>query len=124
MDRHQPGSASTGRPVVNTSSERLELHRTLHDHYSAMADLARAGEWEELAVLEQNARHICVRLEHSSMPTHAEDLAEIADLVARTLALDIEIRAHAEPMLESTRKLLSGHVRDQNVRKAYGAFAP
>jgi len=109
---------------VSTSIERIELHRALHDHYSTMADLARAGEWEELAALEQNARRICAKLEHSGTTAPAEDAAEIADLIARTLILDTEIRQHAEPVLESTRKLLSGHVRDQNVRKAYGAFAP
>ena len=44
----------------------------------------------------------------------------LAASIRSILALEREIRTHVEPMLESTRKLLSTTVRDKAVRNAYG----
>lgn len=92
--------------------------------YEAMAEAARANEWDRLAELE--AASAKVRNAAIAAPVDASTIAEdaqrdMAAMIGRMLELDAEIRTHAVPALESTRKLLSGTVRHRNVRQAYGS---
>ena len=101
--------------------------------YEAMADAARANDWDRLAVLEREAAALrdTARLNTDA----AADAAAIAALPAdeaaalragieRLLALDAEIRIHTDPFLASVRKLLAGGRQERAVRNAYGALAP
>ncbi|ATE59434.1 flagellar protein FliT [Thauera sinica] len=105
---------------------------TLHDidallaRYQAMADAARANDWDTLAALEREAaelRAACIA-RAGSAAADAQERAALAEGMQRILALDAEIRSHAEPFLTAVRKLLSDGVRDRAVRAAYGALEP
>lgn len=91
--------------------------------YQTMARAALENDWEKLAVLERGAAAI-----RTAEPagTDGEPLlpaqqVALAEAIQRILELDREIRAHAEPALESTRKLLSGTVKGRTMRDAYGS---
>lgn len=96
-----------------------------------MADAAGRNEWEKLEVLERQLANERDRLrtdepggEQSGEGLSDEQLLRKAELITRILANTDEVRTHVDPFLDSTRKLLSGAVRDNNVRRAYGAFGP
>ncbi|THF64153.1 flagellar protein FliT [Pseudothauera rhizosphaerae] len=95
--------------------------------YEDMAVAARHNDWDRLAELEPQAA--AVRAADDSTPPGAAALPEdsaraLAAVIRRIQVLDAEIRSHAEPARDAARKLLSGAVRDNNVRKAYGAVGP
>lgn len=100
--------------------------KALLKHYEKMAEAARENHWDTLAELEQQSAQLrdeIIGRHTSGMPSEAEQ-REIAALIERILFLDGEIRSHASPVLESTRKLLSGAVRGRTVHTAYGAHGP
>lgn len=90
--------------------------------YEAMALAAQQNDWDLLAELGRTAEEIRKAAQRVVVPVDQspETKERIALTVRRILELDHEIRIHAEPALESTRKLLSGAVRDNAVRNAYG----
>ncbi len=101
--------------------------------YEAMADAARANDWDRLSALEREAAEL--RETARAGADAAADAATLATLPAaeaeslrasieRLLALDAEIRTHADPFLASVRKLLSAGRQERTVRNAYGALAP
>ncbi len=101
--------------------------------YEAMAEAACANDWDRLSALEREAAEL-----RETARTGADagaDAATLATLPAaeaeslradieRLLALDAEIRTHADPFLASVRKLLSAGRQERTVRNAYGALAP
>ena len=101
--------------------------------YEAMADAARANDWDRLSALEREAATL-----RDTARAGADAAAESAALatlpaaeadalrvgIERLLALDAEIRSHADPFLSSVRKLLSTERQARAVRSAYGALAP
>lgn len=101
--------------------------------YEAMAEAARANDWDRLAALEREAAEL-----RETARTGADAATDAAALTAlpaaeaesvrtgieRILALDAEIRIHADPFLASVRKLLAGGRQERAVRNAYGALAP
>ena len=101
--------------------------------YEAMADAARANDWDRLSALEREAATL--RDTARAGADVAADAATLATLPAaeaealragieRLLALDAEIRTHTDPFLASVRKLLAGGRQERAVRNAYGALAP
>ena len=101
--------------------------------YEAMAEAARANDWDRLSALEREAA--ALRETAHAGADAAKDKATLATLPAaeaeslragieRLLALDAEIRTHADPFLASVRKLLAGGRQERAVRNAYGALAP
>jgi flagellar protein FliT len=101
--------------------------------YEAMAEAARANDWDRLSALERDAA--ALRDTARAGADAAADAAALASLpgaeadalragIERLLALDAEIRTHADPFLASVRKLLAGGRRERAVRNAYGALAP
>ena len=101
--------------------------------YEAMADAARANDWDRLSALEHEAAEL--RETARAGADAAADAATLATLPAaeaeslragieRLLALDAEIRTHTDPFLASVRKLLAGGRQERAVRNAYGALAP
>ena len=113
------------------------LTRSLLDallaRYEAMAEAARANDWERLSALEREAAEL--RETARAGADAAADAATLATLPAaeaeslragieRLLALDAEIRTHTDPFLASVRKLLAGGRQERAVRNAYGALAP
>ena len=101
--------------------------------YEAMADAARANDWDRLSALEREAAEL--RDTARAGADAAADAATLATLPAaeaeslradieRLLALDAEIRTHTDPVLASVRKLLAGGRQERAVRNAYGALAP
>ena len=113
------------------------LTRSLLDallaRYEAMAEAARANDWDRLSALEREAATL-----RDTARAGADAAAESAALatlpaaeadalrvgIERLLALDAEIRTHADPFLASVRKLLAGGRQERAVRNAYGALAP
>ncbi|HRQ59765.1 MAG TPA: flagellar protein FliT [Azoarcus taiwanensis] len=104
----------------------------LLDRYQAMAEAARANDWERLSALEREAAALREAFQAAAGP---EDAARMAALppdeagalrsrIERILALDAEIRSHTDPFLASVRKLLAGGRQERAVQKAYGALAP
>lgn len=113
------------------------LTRSLLDallaRYEAMAEAARANDWDRLSALEREAAEL--RETARAGADAAADAATLAPLPAaeaeslrvgieRLLALDAEIRTHTDPFLASVRKLLAGGRQERAVRNAYGALAP
>jgi flagellar protein FliT len=99
---------------------------TLLARYEAMADAARANDWDRLSALERDVatlRNAFIARADSSAPLPVEG-STVAGGIGRILELDAEIRSHADPFLAAVRKLLSGGVRDRSVRSAYGALEP
>ena len=109
------------------------LTRSLLDallaRYEAMAEAARANDWDRLSALEREAAEL------REMARTGAEAATLATLPAaeavllragieRLLALDAEIRTHTDPFLASVRKLLAGGRQERAVRNAYGALAP
>lgn len=93
--------------------------------YQAMARAALENDWEKLAGLERGAA--AIRTANPAAPDGEPPLlpdqqVALAQAIQRILELDREIRAHAEPALDSTRKLLSGTVKGRSMRDAYGRF--
>ncbi len=103
----------------------------LLDRYEAMAEAARANDWECLSALEREA----AALREAARTAGPEDdaaafaklpPAEAAELrkgIERLLALDAEIRSHTDPFLSSVRKLLSAGRQERALRDAYGAHS-
>lgn len=91
--------------------------------YEAMAQAARDNDWERLDSLGAQAvsvRDAAAADRASPAALAAQAQQDLAATIRRILELESEIRTHAEPALDSTRKLLSSSVRDRNVRNAYG----
>ncbi len=102
-------------------------------HYEAMAEAARANDWDRLSAVEHEAAALRVQLQAGVDEANDADAlshlppaeaAELREGIERLLALDIEIRSHADPFLSSVRKLLSTERQAHAVRSAYGALAP
>lgn len=92
--------------------------------YDAMAQAARANDWERLAALGADADALRKAASSDIRPASTlmpQDQERLAMTIRRILELEREIREHAEPALESTRKLLSSSVQGRNVRNAYGS---
>lgn len=94
--------------------------------YEAMAAAANDNQWETLFRLETQAT--AIRNAASQRPpvvvADAQNAAEMARLIEQILFFDREVRSHALPQLESTRKMLSGSIRNRAVHAAYGAHGP
>ena len=92
--------------------------------YEAMAEAAVRNDWGRLAELEASSSDLrkaaaATAANTAALPDPAQ--REMAVMIQRMLELDAQIRTHAEPSLESTRKLLSGTIRNRNVRNTYGS---
>ena len=90
-----------------------------------MVDAAQANDWDRLAALELRTASLRDEIGRVEPEGRQGDLTEAEQLHKAALVLQIlddhrEIRRHVEPWLESTRKLLSGGVRERAVRAAYG----
>lgn len=103
----------------------LDTLQALLARYRDMLALAEANDWNALAGIGEE----CVRLRAGlqaagDLLDHATpaDLPALQETLQALLALDARIREHTVPCLESTRQLLSGAVRDGNVRRAYSAL--
>ena len=102
-------------------------------HYEAMADAARANDWDRLSALEREAAELreiaragadaaAESAALATLPAAEADALRVG--IERLLALDAEIRTHTDPFLASVRKLLAGGRQERAVRNAYGALAP
>lgn len=91
--------------------------------YQAMLRTAQDNDWDALDRLQHEAatlRDATQALAPSRPPLSQDEQETLAGLLRQILQLDEQIRAHAEPALESTRKMLAGTVRSRNVHSAYG----
>ncbi|WP_341645469.1 flagellar protein FliT [Thauera sp. SDU_THAU2] len=100
-----------------------ESCRELLALYEAMAEAAVRNDWSRLAELEAASSELrkaaaAAPADTAGLPDAAQ--REMATMIQRMLELDADVRSHAEPFLESTRKLLSGTIRRRNVRDTYG----
>lgn len=99
-------------------------------HYAAMAEAARANDWDRLAALEREAATLRDRARAAAdegsgaNALSPDEAAALRAGIERLLELDAEIRSHADPFLASVRKLLAAGRQERTVRNAYGALAP
>lgn len=118
----------------------LPILADLLERYEAMAEAARANDWERLSALEREAAALreAARAGADAQGANAagatDDAAALAKLppaeaarlregIERLLALDAEIRSHTDPFLSSVRKLLSAGRQQRALRDAYGAHS-
>lgn len=107
----------------------------LLERYEAMAEAARANDWERLSALEREAAALREVARAGTDGAGATDdaatqaklppaeAAALREGIERLLALDAEIRSHTDPFLSSVRKLLSAGRQERALRNAYGALA-
>lgn len=101
----------------------LEELRTLLDRYTEMLALAEANDWEALATVTAETTRLRDALQRAGALADfaaPENVPALRETLEAILALDRRICEHTVPNLESTRKLLSGAVRNRTVRTAYG----
>ena len=100
----------------------LEIARQLRTLYQQMSGAAETADWDLLGALERESVALCRATEQQQhpIPRTAEEVAELQGLINEILELDRAIRVHAEPAMESTRKLLASAVKGRAMRNAYG----
>lgn len=86
----------------------------LLERYEAMAQAARANDWERLAALEREAAALRRQVMERNAGTASAPgalpesvRAVVARGIERVLELDAEIRTHTDPFLSSVSRLLS-----------------
>jgi hypothetical protein len=102
----------------------LDTLQLLLARYNEMLTLAEANDWDALAAMGKECERLRAGLQTAGNfldQASPDDLPLLQESLEAILALDARIREHTVPCLESTRQLLSGAVRDRNVRKAYAA---
>lgn len=102
----------------------LDELRTLLDHYTEMLALAEANDWEALAAVTAETVQLRDALQRAGALADfatPEDVPALRETLEAILALNRRICEHTVPNLESTRRLLSGAVRNRTVRAAYSA---
>ena len=99
----------------------LEITRQLLLLYQQMQLAAETADWDLLATQERSVAALCKAAEASGSNADypAEELTELHSLITEILQLDQAIRMHAEPALESTRKLLAKSVKGRSMHQAY-----
>ena len=87
-----------------------------------MLELARAGDWEGLKMLEQQFRFCVERLKEIELaaPLEPSQLVRKHNLLSRILADDAEIRDIVTPELAQLSSLLGNMHRQQHLNHAYG----
>lgn len=103
---------------------QLDTLQLLLARYNEMLALAETNDWEALAAVGEECARLRSALQAADYmleQASPADLPLLQQNLEAILALDARIREHTIPCLESTRQLLSGAVRDRNLRKAYGA---
>ncbi|MCK6373185.1 MAG: flagellar protein FliT [Zoogloea sp.] len=106
----------------------LALLEQMSNYSTEMVDAARANDWDRLTRLERQVASLRDRIgveEALAFPSRPRRMSE--DERARKIALirrilddDKEVRVHTEPWMDSVRQMLSGGVRERNLRSAYG----
>lgn len=106
----------------------LALLEQMSNYSTEMVDAARANDWDRLTRLEKQVASLRDRIgveEALAFPSRPRRMSE--DERARKIALirrilddDKEVRVHTDPWMDNVRQLLSGGVRQRNVRVAYG----
>jgi flagellar protein FliT len=98
---------------VDDAHQLLALFQDMHA-------AALANDWGRLAELEAQASEVRSRAQQApDALLSPQQQAELQATIQQILALDGEIRQHAEPALASIRKLLSGSVKSRTVLNAY-----
>ena len=114
-------SASENNMAAHTRILSLEECRALLSLYEGMLDVARAQDWERLSRIESQAAAIRdTALTRSPVPSKAENVEELTQLLTRIQRLDHDIRSQTEPAREEARRQLAVEVKDRAVREAYG----
>ena len=106
----------------------LALLQQMSAYSTEMVDAARANDWDRLTRLERQVASLRDRLgveEALGFPGRPRQMSEDkrkkkVALIRRILDDDKEVRVHTEPWMDNVRQLLSGGVRQRNVRAAYG----
>lgn len=106
----------------------LALLQQMSAYSTEMVDAARANDWDRLTRLERQVASLRDRIgveDALTFPGRPKQMSEDerkkkVALIRRILDDDKEVRVHTEPWMDNVRQLLSGGVRQRNVRAAYG----
>lgn len=104
----------------------LALYESMGRLSAEMAAAARANDWDTLCQLEEQVADMRNELMLREPLGRPSGLSESerqhkASLIRQILADDREIRAHAEPWMESVRVMLAAGSRRNALNAAYGA---
>lgn len=88
-----------------------------------MVEAARAGDWDNLVVLERAVVVLrdALMTDDDNGALSEQDLELKAQLIQRILDNDAEVRRHTEPWMEHLRQFLGGASKRRQVERAYGA---
>ena len=102
---------------------QIEIYEQMSDLSARMVEAARVNDWERLIDLEQAVvalREVLLK-EAAGSEVDPGEADKRRALIRRILQDDAEVRRHTEPWMEQVRRFLSGNVRKQKVKRAYGA---
>jgi len=112
---------SSSRNTAQTRFLSLAEGQSLLTIYETMVETARTHDWDRLAEIEHQAATLRDKaIARPISPVDAEDVDELAELLARIQRLDREIRTLLEPAHEQARQQLAAEVKGRTVREAYG----
>lgn len=106
----------------------IQLLEAMSALSARMVESARANDWDQL--VEQEAGLAALRrqlVEQEALGEPADRLSpdeqlHKAGLIERILADDTEIRSHADPWLDSARRMLSSDTKGRAMKAAYGSI--
>lgn len=98
-----------------------EICSAMYQCYTSMLAAAQNNDLEALSAHEHTLAQLRMRAveQHTPIELSRESIETMHAQIARMLEIDAQILEYVGPLLEETRKLLSGSVKDRAVRKAY-----
>lgn len=106
------------------STENLAMFQSISLLTGEMAVCARAGEWDQLMVLEQRCAAMVTKLRAAQPVKLTADMhRQKIELIRKILADDAEIRAYTEPWMKNIQALLGNAGMARRVHKAYDSPA-
>jgi len=98
-----------------------EICSAMYQCYAAMLAAAQNNDLEALSAHEHRLAQLRMRAVEPRTPIELsrESIETMQTQIARMLEIDAQILEYVGPLLEETRKLLSGSVKDRAVRHAY-----
>lgn len=103
----------------------IDLYLSIAAASERMLEAARAGNWDDLAVAEQEcARRVAVLKEHqidTGVQVDESDRQRRTHILGKILEHDAEIRDLASPWLRKLEQLLASSSRERRAGNAYRA---
>lgn len=101
----------------------LALYESMSTLSAQMVHAATASDWDRLTALEKDCAGLAHQLEGATEPIRLSDTerARKRELILKILANDAQVRHHTESWMAQVKPFLGAGVREDKVRRAYGA---